>query len=373
MNRKYILVIFLALLSFNVTFADEIVALDSASVAGKQERIATQRGQKSAKKMQLEREKSAKNDQARFRSNLENEAKAEKYIIDSLERVRKQAKNDYNKQKKSAEKLKRDSLSYRKVLGLQFNKNVDYSSSINYFEDKDNYALLEKGVAFASFNLGLASFQMDNKWIEPLVKIGDTYYTQFFVKASGGYFIANNTALAVKVSYGFYDNRISLSSDILQLLINAKNYETNNVGTDVAVSAVIRNYVPIGIQQRFFIVTETALGYKYSESFQRNIYDFGARISKVETHSHRGMLGISPGVTYFMTKGFAFEFMLSPIQIYYQNTQSINNEVEHGSSNSYGLSFAFTPLNIQLGFSYYFGLDYRKNHSYMTKYYKNDR
>lgn len=262
---------------------------------------------------------------------------------------------------------------YRKVFGVKFKKNVDYKTKINSFEDKENYALLEPGVSFVSFNLGLASFQLDNKWIEPLVKIDDTYYTQLFAKASGGYFIANNTAIALKVSYGFWDNRIKLTSDVLSLLINAKTYETNNVGTDVAVQAVVRNYIPIGFEQRFFLMTETALGYKYSESLQRNIYDEGARLSKVETKSHSAILGISPGVSYFMTKGFAFEFMLSPIQIYYQNARSINNETQTGSTNSYGLTFAFTPLNIQLGLTYYFGLDYRKNHEHLSTYYKKKR
>lgn len=262
---------------------------------------------------------------------------------------------------------------YRKVLGVKFKKNVDYKAKINSFEDQDNYALLEPGVSFVSFNLGLASFKLDNKWIEPLVKIDDTYYTQLFVKASGGYFVANNTAVALKVSYGFWDNRIKLTSDVLSLLINAKTYETNNVGTDVAVQAVVRNYIPIGFEQRFFLMTETALGYKYSESLQRNIYDEGARLSKVETKSHSALLGISPGVSYFMTKGFAFEFMLSPIQIYYQHAQSINNETQTGSTNSYGLTFAFTPLNIQLGLTYYFGLDYRKNHEHLSNYYKKKR
>lgn len=262
---------------------------------------------------------------------------------------------------------------YRNIIGLKFKKNVDYKSKINAFEDDDNYALLEKGASFFAFNLGLASFKLDNKWIEPLVKFDDTRYTQVFLNASGGYFIANNTALAIKATYGFYDNRIKMESDILQLLINAKTYETNNVGTDVAVAAVVRNYVPIGFQQRFFVVTETALGYKYAESVQRNIYDEGARVTKVETRSHMGMLGISPGVTYFMTKGFAFEFLLSPIQVYYKNSRSVNDNIQNGGSNSYGLSFAFNPLNIQLGLTYYFGLDYKKNHQYMSKYYNKVR
>lgn len=258
---------------------------------------------------------------------------------------------------------------YNKILGVKFKKGTEYKSKMNAFEDEDNYALLEKGASFVSFNLGLASFKLDNKWIEPLVKIDDTYYTQFFVKASGGYFIANNTALALKVSYGFYDNRIKLNSDILQLLINAKTYETNNVGTDVSVGAVVRNYIPIGVQQRFFVVTETQLMYKYGESIQRNIYDEGVRVTKVQTHSHMVGLGVSPGVSYFLTKGFAFEFILSPIQVYYQRSNSVNNEIANGTSTSYGLTFAFTPLNIQLGFAYYFGLDYKKNRQYLSKYY----
>lgn len=266
-----------------------------------------------------------------------------------------------------------DDPGYRNIMGLKFKRGRGYDSKINAFENQQNYALLEKGASFISFNIGLASFKMDDKWIEPLVKINDTYFTKLFAKVSGGYFVSNNMAVALKVSYGFYDNRIKLNSDILQLLINAKTYETLNVGTDVAVMGVIRNYLPLSFAQRFFLVTETALGYKYGESVQRNIYDEGAKISKVQTHSHTATLGISPGITYFMTRGFAFEFMLSPIQIYYQHSTSVNNQVEKGTMNSYGLSFAFTPFNIQLGLTYYFGLDYRKNNEYLSKYYQKER
>lgn len=262
---------------------------------------------------------------------------------------------------------------YRRLLGVKFKKNVDYKDRVETFVDDDNYALLEKGASFVSFNLGVGSFKLDNKWIEPLVKIDDTHYTQMFVKASGGYFVANNTALALKLSYGFYDNRIKLNSDILQLLINSKTYETFNIGKDYAISAVVRNYVPIGFEQRFFIVTETALGYKYAESVQRNRYDEPTRNSRIKTHSNMAFLGVSPGVSYFMTKGFAFEFMLSPIQIYYKSSRSVSDKIPNGGSNNYGLSFAFTPFNIQLGMSYYFGLDYKKNQRYMSKYHNKVR
>lgn len=262
---------------------------------------------------------------------------------------------------------------YRQLLGVKFKKNVNYKDRIETFEYDDNYALLEKGASFASFNLGVASFKLDNKWIEPLVKIDDTHYTQVFAKVSAGHFVANNTALAVKFSYGLYDNRIKLNSDILQLLINSKTYETFNIGKDYAISAVVRNYVPIGFEQRFFIVTETALGYKYAESIQRNLYDDPARNSRIQTRSHMAILGVSPGVSYFMTKGFAFEFMLSPIQVYYKNSRSVNDKVANGGTDSYGLSFAFTPFNIQLGLCYYFGLDFKKNQKYMSKYHNKVR
>lgn len=256
---------------------------------------------------------------------------------------------------------------YAKVMGLKFKRNKGYRK--NAFENKDNYALLEKHVSLVSFNIGLASYDIDNKWIEPIAKIDDTYYRKLSAKLSLGYFVGNNMAIAARFAYGFYDTRINVNSDILQLLINAKQYETSNAGYSFSGAVSLRNYIPIGVEQRFFVVSETSIFYTRQHSLSRNIYDDGVKISKVSTVSDQVGLGISPGITYFMTKGFAFEFALNPIMIYYKRAEMTNNEINKGSSKNYGLSFSFMPFNIQMGFAYYFGLDYQKNQKYLSKYY----
>lgn len=254
---------------------------------------------------------------------------------------------------------------YRKILSVKFNKNRGYKN-FQAFEDQRKYALLEKGVSYASFNLSFEGSDIDNLWFEPIAIIDYAYYRNVGANISGGYFVRNNLALGAKFSYSFTDVRLTVDADLLEILIGADSYETNNASTVFSGSFLVKNYVPLDRAQRLFIVSETNIGYANTHSLAKNYYGGDTEIHKVETQKNSFFVGLSPGFMYFMSKGFAFEFSLSPVVAYYTKTSKINNEVPDGSMSSYGLSFKFNPLNIQFGFSYFFGLDYIKNQKYVS-------
>lgn len=254
---------------------------------------------------------------------------------------------------------------YRNFMFLKLNRNQGYKNK-QAFEDQKNYALLEKGVSYISFNLNFSSYDADDLWFEPLAIIDEVYTRSFGTQVSAGYFIRNNMAIGAKFNYNFSDIRFAVEADILDILIGASTYETNNATTYFAGSFLVKNFIPIGDAHRLFMVTETSVGYVKSHSLSKNYYDGETEIHKVETDKDSFLLGLSPGLMYFMTKGFAFEFNLNPIVAYYTKTTKINNEVAEGGAESYGLSFKFMPFNIQFGFSYYFGLNYNKNREYIN-------
>lgn len=255
---------------------------------------------------------------------------------------------------------------YRTFLSAKFKKGKGYSTPKNDREIK--YALLEKYCSYASFNIGFASYNISNKWIEPIVKVNDAYVQNFNFKVQGGYFVQDNVSVGLYFNYGIYDTKFNVSSDILELLINSKDYNTSNAGYNYRVAAVVKNFIPLNKNQRIFLTNITHLWYGYSYYLGRNIYNNGEKITKSTQKTQNVGLGISPGLMYFMSRGFAFEFNFNPISIYYKHATIVNDETEGGSSRSYGLNFEFVPFNIELGFSYYFGLDYVK-HSKMVDLY----
>lgn len=235
------------------------------------------------------------------------------------------------------------------------------------FEDKNKYALLEKGVSYVSFNVGFISNDINDFLLEPVAVVDKLYNRNISASISAGHLIANNTAINVKFAYSFSDMRLKMSADILDIIISAKTYETNNVRSRYHGSVGVKNFIPLDAAQRFFIVSETNLGYTYTDGLSKNYYDNGVRVTKVKTDKDAVSIGVCPGFMYFMSRGFAFEFGLSPVLVYWERTKTVNNEVANGSSTNYGLSFKFMPLNIKFGFSYYFGLDYDKNRAHVKK------
>lgn len=254
---------------------------------------------------------------------------------------------------------------YVNLLLFKVNKGKGYKKQP--FEMEDSYALLQKRVTFFSFNVGFVSNDINNYWLEPLAIVDNVYNRNFSTHISAGHFIGNNLALGIKFGYKYSDMRMRVNADILDLVIGAKSYETNNLSKSYSGAFALKNYIPLDASQRLFLVSETNLTYSNTHGLSRNIYDNGVKIHKVLRESNTIGLGISPGFMYFMSRGFAFEFALNPVLVYWEKSTYVNNEVEKGSATNYGLSFKFMPFNIQFGFAYYFGLDYVKHGEWISR------
>ena len=261
-------------------------------------------------------------------------------------------------------KRKKEEKDYVNLLLFKVNKGKGYRTQA--FENKNNYALLEKRVSYFSFNLGFKSNDIDNWWLDPIAIVDRVYNRNLSTYVSVGHFVGNNIALGAKFGYSFSDVRLRMSADILDIIISAKTYETNNISRSYTGSFFLKNYIPLDAAQRFFLVSETSLQYSNTNSLSRNLFDEGVKVHKSLRKKHSVGVGISPGFMYFMTRGFAFEFAMNPVIAYWERVKTVNNEVEKGTTLNYGLNFKFMPFNIQFGFAYYFGLDYLKNREHVA-------
>lgn len=239
------------------------------------------------------------------------------------------------------------------------------------YENPKNWALLGKGAYFLGASGNFTNVTLTNMLVEPLFDVHNLYSMGVDIQLAGGYFIADNMAVGIYGGYKMSELKVDVSSNLLQLLVNAKNYETNNITTGYNLGLFMRNYMPIEYKQRIFVVTETSLYFTQSQSLQRNVYDRGAMLSKVWQDTW--MLGIraSFGIQYFVYPGFALDFMISPVAVYYTENTVLNNEVLAGKFSGGQVGTLLMPLDLRFGFSYTFGLDYRKNNRY-TRYVENN-
>lgn len=222
--------------------------------------------------------------------------------------------------------------------------------------DKERYELFDKGTSYVSVVLGFGETRTNDLFIEPIVKMDNIYSTKLDLELAGAYFIGKNTAIGGRLGYALSDTRISMNSPLFELLLNTKDIVMNGATTDFTAGFFVKNFIPLDRDKRVFIVNETRLGYTYSYTLSRNEYKEGALVHKAEQRRHRIGVGITPGMMYFLTRRLSLEFLISPVLAFYENTTVTNDEIESGGMKGGGINFIVTPIKMNFGVSYFFGL-----------------
>lgn len=222
--------------------------------------------------------------------------------------------------------------------------------------NKDRYELFDKGTSYMTVVLGFGKQETNNLFIEPIVKMDNIYSTKLDLELGGAYFIGKNIAIGGRLGYALSDTRINMNSPIFELMLNTKDIVMNGVTTDFSAGAFVKNFIPLGKDKRVFITNETRLGYTYSYTLSRNEYNEGTIVHKAEQRRNRIGVGITPGVMYFLTRHLSLEFQISPVLAFYEHTSVTNNEIESGELKGGGINFLVTPIKMNFGVSYFFGL-----------------
>ena len=215
---------------------------------------------------------------------------------------------------------------------------------------------LTNRVSSFGFNVGLSKKDVSNDMFFTIVDIKEIKDVSGDFSLSGSWFIADNIAWGAKVSYGFSDKSYTISAKLLDLLIDASTYNSNIVSSSLNIGTGVKNYIPIGNSNRFFVYNETNLTYSYLSSLRRDIYDEGADIKKLIKTTHELSIGLSPGFMYFLKDGFAFEFAFNPIVMYYNRSFIKQDEIKNGSTSDISIDFKLNLFKVYFGFAYFCGL-----------------
>lgn len=236
------------------------------------------------------------------------------------------------------------------------------------FESAKHYTLLEQGVFYTSLYADFTNSTTLNMLVEPFFDVKNIFSRNVSVQAAFGYFVQKNVAVGAYAGYKMSDIRVQVMSDILQLLINSRTYDTKNVSTGFNVGVFTKNFIPLEYKQRIFLVNEASLYYNYMKSLSRNVYDNGALLSKVEQNTHSVGIKLSLGVQYFLCPGLSMEFNISPIAAFYQYNSVLNNETLQGKFSGGSINTIVMPIDMKFGLTYFFGLDYKKNNKFIKDY-----
>lgn len=166
------------------------------------------------------------------------------------------------------------------------------------------------------------------------------------------YAIGNNMAIGVRGVYSRTNQTID-NADLkfgdeetgTEIFVNAFKAVTHTY----TVSAIWRQYIPLGSSRRFAIFNEISLGAGGTQSIfaadqpVRGTYERGYTLS----------LGVSPGLIAFATNDVAIEVNVGVMGINYTDVDQVHNQVEVGSRRTSSMNFKVNLLSIGVGVSFY--------------------
>lgn len=166
------------------------------------------------------------------------------------------------------------------------------------------------------------------------------------LRLDGGYLFKKNVAAGLGLFYGrFRESNTTKSSDGI-LTYN------NIAGSSMALRPFIKNFIPLGKSDRFYVVIPTELQIGYGSRVNESTTD--GVMTRSFTESNFYGIALRPGLLAFIYKNFGFEVNVGAFGL---NTRTDRTRVSGGPDGKVttnDLDLKINILNLSLGFSGYF-------------------
>ena len=174
----------------------------------------------------------------------------------------------------------------------------------------------------------------------------------FRISPMVAYAFRNNMALGARFAYGrtllkLDKANLSLGDEDSGINLQAKDFYS--LKHSYPISAIWRQYIPLGRSKRFALFNETSLSFggiqsKFAnDSPVKGTYQTGYEVG----------IGISPGIVAFATNNMAVEVNVGVMGINYSHIKQVHNQVRDGDIKSSMMNFKVNIFSIGLGMAFY--------------------
>lgn len=222
------------------------------------------------------------------------------------------------------------------------------SGSINSLaqskKDYSNGVPITKGTWFSSMSLSANSRVGENDR-----QLFATYIEQerngFNVRVDPGYVIKDNLGIGIGLLYGGNkDENIQLSSDGIIS-------EVNSAERRFEIRPYIKNFIPLGQTNRFYIVIPTEIQIGFGNELKETTTD--KVLTREYTEGFYYGLEMRPGMLVFIHKNFGFEVNVGALGISRTIITSETTNLPDSKVNTGNLNLRINLLELALGFSVY--------------------
>ncbi len=165
------------------------------------------------------------------------------------------------------------------------------------------------------------------------------------------YVFKSNMAAGLRFKYGrsllyLEDADLSIGGDDgTQIVVN----DFYALQHSYSMSAVMRQYIPLGQAKRFALFADIELeGGGFQSKFAND-----EPVSGTFSRGYSMGIGVSPGIVAFATNDVAIEVSVGMLGASYTHADQVHNQIYAGESNYSNLSFKINLLTIGLGVSIY--------------------
>ncbi len=174
----------------------------------------------------------------------------------------------------------------------------------------------------------------------------------FRVSPMVAYALRSNMALGLRATYG----RTNLTIDKADLTFGDEVTGTEivvdrykSVRHSYVISAIWRQYIPLGRSKRFALFNEMSLGAGGSQS----IFAAGQPVKGTYETGYTLALGISPGLMAFASNDVAIEVNVGVMGVSYSRIRQVHNQVTVGHRSTSGMNFKVNIFTIEVGVAFY--------------------
>ena len=196
------------------------------------------------------------------------------------------------------------------------------------------------------------STHVNNDYTLLIIEDIDSEGYTFRISPMVAYALRDNMALGLRATYGRTNLTInsadlSFGDDVSGTEIKVDHYKS--VKHSYTVSAIWRQYIPLGHSKRFALFNEMSLGAGGTQS----IFASGQPVKGTYETGYTLSLGISPGLMAFASNDVAIEVNVGVMGVGYSRVKQVHNQVTVGHRSTSSMNFKVNIFTIEVGVAFY--------------------
>ncbi len=210
----------------------------------------------------------------------------------------------------------------------------------------ETHSKYEKGNWHTALTLNLEK-EKEKNINDLFFDVQDHENTNFSISSAAGYFIKKEMSLGLKISY------LKRKRDLKYLNSEEELARFQEASSSIIFTPFLRNYFPLGKKKKVSFFNETDISFGFGTTITRHTKS-STDISKLYSKDFSLNIGLAPGITFLLVRGFSFETSINLLGLKYDRHKITENNLPSGKQEDIKFDFDINLLRLNFSLAYYF-------------------